>query len=304
MGRYLVRRTLLSLITLFSLAIFCFLLLRLFPGGPFDEDTQLAPQVLAALKQQYLLDRPLIEQLLHFFSQLSRFELGESLLYSGKPVTDVIAHVFPRTLGIGVFALCLSLIFGFSLGVLGFIIKRPVMMNVLHLFFLSAPSLFLGPLFIMIFGIWLKALPVTVNGGLSSYLLPIFILALKPAISISRLVSSSLKETLLQPWVRTVRAFGVSEATLIYKHLLKNSLIPALAYVGTMAAGVLSGSILIEMIFNVNGVGTLYIEALINRDYQLIVGLTLLYGMMLTLATLLADLAMFFADPRLRREMR
>lgn len=303
MGRYLIKRSLYSLLTLFLLAVLCFILLRLFPGGPFDEDTRLAPQVLDSLKAQYGLDKTLPEQLMQFLTQLLHFDLGQSLLYSGKPVTSVIISVFPRTLGLGSVAFGLSLFLGLGVGVFGFAMKRPVFLNVLHLFFLSAPSLFFGPLVILVFGIWFGVLPVAINDHWSSYILPIFVLALKPAIGVSRLVSNSMEETILQPWVKTTRAFGISESVLIYKHVLKNSLIPVFAYIGTMAAGVLSGSILIEMIFNVNGIGSLFIEALLNRDYQLVVGLTLLYGLMLTSATLISDIAMFFVDPRLRREI-
>lgn len=303
MGRYLIKRSLYSLLTLFLLAVLCFVLLRLFPGGPFDEDTRLAPQVLDSLKAQYGLDKTLTEQLMQFFNQLLHFDLGLSLLYSGKPVTAVILSVFPRTVGLGSVAFGLSLFVGLGVGVFGFALRRPVILNLLHLFFLSAPSLFLGPLVILVFGIWFGVLPVAINDHWSSYVLPIFVLALKPAIGVSRLVSNSMDETILQPWVKTTRAFGFSESVLIYKHVLKNSLIPVFAYIGTMAASVLSGSILIEMIFNVNGIGSLFIEALLNRDYQLVVGLTLLYGLMLTVATLTSDIAMLFVDPRLRREM-
>jgi len=300
MGRYLIKRILVSMLTLFVLATLCFLLLKVFPGGPFDEEVHMAPQVLASLKEQYGLDQPLFAQLGLFLKNLTQFDLGKSILYSGQPVVSVIGKVFPRTLNLGLSSLFISILFGFLFGSIGAGLRKPHLISILHLFFLSAPSLFLGPLLILIFSLWLGIFPVTVNGTFSSYILPVVVLSLKPMIGVARLIQNSIAETSLLPWVITVRSYGISEERIFFKHILRNSLLPALTYIGTMGASLLSGSILIEMIFNVNGVGSLFVEAIMNRDYQLTIGLTLLYGVLLTFLTLSADFIIMILDPRIR----
>lgn len=304
MGRYLIKRILLSILTLFVLSTLCFLLLKVFPGGPFDEDLHMAPQVLASLKEQYGLDHSLFVQLGLFLKNLTQFDLGQSILYSGLPVASVIGKVFPRTLVLGLSSLLISILFGFLFGSIGASLRKPHLTSILHLFFLSAPSLFLGPLLILIFSFWLGIFPVTVNGTASSYILPIMVLSLKPMIGIARLIQNSITETFLQPWVTTVRSYGINEQRIFFKHILKNSLLPAVTYIGTMGASLLSGSILIEMIFNVNGVGSLFVEAIINRDYHLTIGLTLLYGLLLTVLTLFADFIILILDPRIRLDKK
>jgi oligopeptide transport system permease protein len=301
MGRYLIRRFCLSFISFFILAGLCFVLLRLFPGGPFDQDNHLAPRVLESMKVQYGLADSLPRQLFLFLKNLLFLDLGPSILHSGKAVNQVIAEAWPQTLALGGLSLILSIFFGFIIGVGGFSIKSHFMTQTFHLFLLSVPTLFLAPTLIFLFGFWFNWLPVTVNERMISYILPLAVLTVKPAASLGRLLHGALSETILQPWVTTARAYGLSETLIFLKYAMRISLIPALSYLGSVAASVLSGSILVEMIFNIHGLGSLFIESLINRDYPLITGLTLTYGFLLIVTTLAADLLMYRMDPRMER---
>lgn len=301
MGRYLIRRIVLSIFSLIGLAILCFVLLRLFPGGPFDEDQALPPTVVENLKVFYGLHLSLGEQLLRFLKQLLSLDLGKSILYGGEAVHDVIRKGAPQTFLVGGLSLIASLSFGFILGLISFFSRASLWTRFTQIIFLSTPTLFLGPVLIYIFGFYFNVLPITLNHGFLSYVLPIMVLSLRPSANMARLIMNSMTETLAEPWVRTAKAYGFSETKIILKYALRASLIPFLSYLGPLVASLLSGSLLVEMIFNIQGLGTLFIESLTNRDYSLVVGLTLFFGFILITANFIFDLIMYSLDERLEK---
>lgn len=298
--KFFFRRLLISFFAIFGLLFLTFILIHIYPGGPFDEDIKLAPEVLEALKRQYGLNLSLLGQLSLYLKNIFFFNFGPSILYPGKTIAAVIALAWPRSLIIGSLTLIISIVCGSLLGILYFLSQSKNLVRVLHYSFLSAPSLFLGPAFILIFGIWFNWLPITINDSALSYVLPIAVMSVRPIANIARLLMSGLEESLTQPWVTTTQAFGFNRHTII-RYGLKQSMIPVFSYLGQATAGILSGSILIEIMFNVQGMGTLFVESLINRDYGLITTLTLLYGGLLIFAGFVFDSLSYFLDPRVEK---
>ncbi len=301
MGRYLVRRIFLSLFSIFGLITATFFLLRCLPGGPFDDEVQLAPQVLAALKIQYGLDQSLLTQYTLYLKNLAEFNLGHSILYSGKSVSIVIMNALPRSFGLGAGALFFGVLIGISSGFLFFITGSQVVMRAIHFMFLSAPTLFLGPLVILVFGLWLNWFPITVSDRWASYILPLMVLTIRPAANLARLLIGGLEESLAQPWAITAKAYGFSNEKILMKFAFKQSLIPVLSYLGQSVAGILSGSLLVEIIFNIGGLGSQFIESLVNRDYAVIISLTLIYGLILVISNLLFDIIIYSLDARIEK---
>jgi oligopeptide transport system permease protein len=290
-----------SILAWWGLLVFTFFLIRIYPGGPFDDEIHLAPQVLDSLNYQYGLNQNLASQLLLYLKNFFSLNFGLSILYPGKTIAEVLIQAYPRSLTIGFATLCLSVFFGCSLGVIYFLSKSKNMIRMIHYLFLSTPSLFLGPSLILIFGIWLNWLPIMLSSSWTSYILPVAVMSVRPTANMARLIMSGLEESLSQPWVITAKAFGLTSSRIVMKYGIKQSLIPALSYLGQTTAGILSGSILIEMMFNVQGLGSLFIESVINRDYGLITTLTVLYGSLLIFSGLIFDLISFSLDPRMEK---
>jgi oligopeptide transport system permease protein len=301
LGRYLIRRTLISLVTIFGIVTATFFLLRCLPGGPFDAETDVAPQVLQSLQAHYGFDRPLLSQYFLFLKNLAHFDFGESVLYTGKPVREVIAMGLPRTFALGGCCLVLSGFFGTLLAFLYLLTGSNWIVRSVHFVFLSAPTLFLGPLFILVFGLWLNIVPITVGDSLLSYALPLAVLMVRPAANTARLLIGALEEALSQPWAVTAKAYGFSSRHILMKYAFKQSLVPALSYLGQSVAGILSGSLLVEMIFNIQGLGTEFVDSLVSRDYSLIISLTLLYGTLLVVTNFIFDVCIFSLDPRMEK---
>jgi oligopeptide transport system permease protein len=278
-----------------------FFLLRCLPGGPFDSDLDVAPQVLQALQARYGLNQPVVDQYVIFLKNLSHLDFGDSILYSGKSVLDVIAMGLPRTFALGGCCLVLSGIFGILTAFIYLLTGSHWVVRSIHFVFLSAPTLFLGPLLILIFGLWLNLVPIAVGDSLLSYALPLAVLMVRPAANTARLLIAALEESLTQPWAITAMAYGFSNRRILMKFAFKQSLIPAISYLGQSVAGILSGSLLVEMIFNIQGLGTEFVDSLLNRDYALVTSLTLLYGTILVLTNLLFDIFIFSLDPRMEK---
>lgn len=293
-------RFLFSIAALFSVMLGTFILLRLYPGGPFDDEVNFSPAVRARLTNQYALEKPLLQQTQVYLLNLVSGSWGYSYLYNGKSVKSLILNALPRTLFLGGFSLALAALAGLGLGFLYFLTDSERIVRILHRFFLSAPTLFLGPLLILVFGIWLHLLPISVDERGLSYALPIVVLAVRPTANLARLLISAQEQALREPWVLTAQAMGLSPRLIVMKYALRESLIPLLSYLGPALAGVFSGSLIVENIFNIQGLGTLFLQSLINRDYQLITTLTVLYAAVLILSNFLLDVLSSLVDPRLR----
>lgn len=296
------RRCLEAAVTLVVLAAFCFLLLRALPGGPFDDDEIRSPEVRARLTRDWGLEGSWREQLGAYFSGIFSGDLGRSMLEPEKTVASVLSEGLSRTLALNALALLVIVVGGFSLAVL-FESSGPrarAVIDAVTTALVSLPSLFLGPLLIWLFAMKLDLLPIAFLDGPEHYLLPVLTLSLRPSAYLCRLVAASLADAKGADYMRTAKAKGLSLRQALWRHALRNSLVPILGYLGPLIVGLLSGSFMVEILFSIDGLGRAFVEALGVRDYPIVMGLTLFYGFLLILVSLVLDLVMRAVDPRLR----
>ncbi|MBO9665863.1 MAG: ABC transporter permease [Bdellovibrio sp.] len=304
--RFLIKKLIEILASLAVLAALSFLLLKVLPGGPFDEEAALNPLVKETLAARWGLHESLPTQLGKYLLSLIQGDLGISMVHPDQTVVAMIQQDLGNTLMLNFVALVFVIFSAFALSLLslrfrdGFFEKS---VDQLMIAFLSLPSLFWGPLLIYFFGFYFNLLPVAFLTEPKNYILPVLTLSLRPLATLVRLLKTSLHENYNLDYVRTAKAKGVGEWRVLTHHVLRNSLIPFLSYAGPLMVGLLSGSFLVEMLFAVPGLGGQFINALSDRDYTLIVGLTLFYGAMLIVINSLIDLVMRWVDPRMREEV-
>jgi len=292
-----------AFVTLFIIATFTFALLRLMPGGPFDEEKALPPEIKANIEKKYGLDKPPIIQYLNYLKGVATLEFGESYKYIGRPVGDIIAESFPASFLLGIYAFVLSFLIGIPLGVFAASRHNTFWDNLamgISISGVALPNFLIGSVLIIVFSYWLKVLPPALWDSPIYYVLPVVTLGIRPAAFIARLTRSTVLDVIGSDYIRTAKSKGLSQVTILYKHVLKNSLIPVLTYSGPLLAGILSGSFVIEILFAVPGIGKHLVQSVSNRDYPLILGLTLLYSVLLVVSNLIVDLLYSFFDPRIR----
>lgn len=303
LGVYVIKRFGEAILVLFVIATLTFLLLRVLPGGPFDQEKALPPEVKANIEAKYKLNEPLYMQYYYYVSGLAQGDLGESYKYLGRPVTEIVMETLPTSLQLGFYALVVAFITGIPAGVFAAARHNTWMDNTTMIFAISGvslPSFLVAAVFVLLFSFGLDLLPAAQWRGPEYYLMPVVILGIRPAAYIARLTRSSVLEVIGSDYIRTAKSKGLSERTVLFKHVLKNSLIPVLTFSGPLVAGVLSGSFIIEQIFAVPGMGKHLIQSVTNRDYPLIMAMTLLFSAMLVVANLIVDLLYSFFDPRIR----
>jgi oligopeptide transport system permease protein len=300
---FVARRLLGAIPTLLILATLVFFLLRLAPGGPFDGERVFPPDVMANIEARYGLNQPLGVQYLSWLGDLARGDLRESFQYIGRPVREIISEALPVSLGLGAWALTFALVLGTLLGALA-AWKRDSWIDRLAMFLsisgVSLPSFLEASLLILVFSFWLGWFPPALWEGPSFMVLPAIALGLRPLAVFARLTRASMLETLSQDFIRTAYSKGLPERLVVFKHALKNSLLPVITTLGPISAQILTGSFVIEVIFQIPGIGKHFVQAMINRDYPLIMGLTLVFGAFLILANLVVDLLYGWIDPRIR----
>ncbi len=300
---FLFRRTLTIFATLFVLATITFFLLRVVPGGPFDSDKALPPDIKANVEAKFGLDKPLWQQYTNYLSGMIRFDFGPSFKYIGRDVTDIILDTLPTSMELGIYSLILAMLIGFPLGILS-AYKQNTWMDFSAMFLavagISLPSYFVGAILIYVFSLQLNWFPPALWDEWIHKVLPTITLGTRPAALVARLTRAALLESIRSDYVRTARAKGLSEQKVILKHALRNSLIPVITLLGPLAAYVLTGTFVIEYIFAIPGMGKYFIDAVTNRDYPLIMGVTMVFGFMLTTANLFVDIAYAIVDPRIR----
>lgn len=308
---FVLKRVLEACATLFVIASLTFLLLRILPGGPFDSEKALPPEIKANIEARYGLDKPLFEQYVNYLVGLVQGDWGESYKYIGRSVTDIISETLPVSMELGLFSLLLSLIIGIPLGVIAASKHNTVFDTTAMLIAISGvalPSFVVGPILVMIFSFGIPfsflhgSLPPALWDGWQYMILPILTLGIRPAAIYARMTRGSVLEAIKQDYVRTARAKGVSERRVLFHHVLRNSLIPVLTITGPLVAGLLSGTFIIEVIFAIPGIGKHLVSSVTNRDYPLVLGLTLLYSAMLVISNLIVDLLYSMVDPRIRVE--
>lgn len=306
MKRFLLRRILWLPPTMLVIMTIAFVLVRLAPGGPFDTEKAIAPEVKADLERRYCLDRPLVEQYaVCFVGGALRGDLGMSMKYQNRSVNEIIADGFPATLAVGSVALLWSLLIGISAGVIGAVRQNSAWdygAMSFAMIGISIPSFVLGPLLALVFGLTFYLLPPAGWGTWRHVLLPGIALGTVYAAYVARLTRGGLLEVVRQDFVRTARAKGLPERLVIWRHVLKGGLLPVVSYLGPMIAALFTGSIVVEKIFATPGTGSYFVDSAANRDLSLAVGMVIFYSFFLLTLNLVVDLCYGFLDPRVRYE--
>jgi oligopeptide transport system permease protein len=302
---YSLRRLLGAIPTLLVLIAFAFLLIRAAPGGPFDSERQLLPEVEANLRAAYHLDEPLPLQFVRYLGGLLRFDFGPSFQYRDYTVTELIMTGFPVSLRLGAAAMLVALVAGVAAGSVAALRQNSATdyaVMAVSMTGISIPNFVVAPILVLVFAIYLDWFPAGGLGGGSprNMVLPVIALALPQIAYIARLTRGSMIEVLSSPFVRTARAQGLSTTRILFRHALKPALLPVVSYLGPAAAAVITGSVVIEQIFSVPGLGRFFVTGALNRDYTLVRGIVVFYGVLIILFNLLVDLAYAWFDPKVR----
>ena len=299
-----IKRVLMAVPVLLAVATMTFFLIKLAPGGPFDAEKAVSPQVLKNLNAVYNLDASQWEQYTDYMSGVIRGDFGPSFKYPGRSVTEMIATGLPITFELAIYAILIALVIGVMSGVLA-ALKRNTLLNFIPMAIamigICVPTFLMGPLLVLIFGIHYELLPVAGWGQLSGEkILPSITLGFAYAAYIARLSRGGMLEVLNQDFIRTARAKGLTERMVVIKHAMQGGLIPVVSFLGPAIAGLLAGSFVVETIFQIPGLGRFYVEAALNRDYTMILGTTIFFSAMIVFFNLLSDLASLWLNPRSR----
>ena len=306
MLNFVMRRLASTVPTLFLVITIAFFLIRLAPGGPFDLEQPLEAKVMENLRRIYQLDQPLWKQCASYLGALATGDLGPSFYYRDFSVADLFAKALPISIRLGATALLLALGIGLALGSIAAMRQNSIVDNMvvgIATFGLTVPTFVTAPLLQIILGLWLKLLPVGGwnDGALSNTVLPIVVLALPQIAVIARLTRAAMIEALRAAHIRTLRAQGLGLQTIL-AHALRSASLPVVSYLGPAAAALLTGSIVVETIFGIPGVGRYFIEGALNRDYTLVMGTVVLVAVFVILFNLAADIVYAILDPRVRYE--
>ena len=300
---YVCRRIGEALFVVWIIASLTFLMLRILPGGPFDTEKALPPEIKANIEAKYHLNEPIYRQYQEYMVGLLHGDLGESYKYVGRNVLDIISETLPVSAELGIYALILSFLIGIPVGVYAASKHNTWVDNALmicSISFVSLPSFLVAPLLIILFCFTFRIFEPALWEGPACYVLPMVVLATRSMAIIARLTRSCVLEVIGADYIRTARSKGLAHRTILFNHVLKNSLIPVLTFSGPLAAEVLSGSFVVEQIFAIPGLGKHMILSVSNRDYPLILATTLLFSVMLISANLIVDLLYAYLDPRIK----
>ena len=302
--RYIVKRLILAVVTLWAVITVTFFVMHAVPGGPFTREKAISAEAQAALEAKYGLDKPLFEQYTTYLNDAVHGNFGPSIKQRGRMVTDIIVDGMKTSAKIGLIALVIATFFGIILGAIAALRRNSLAdkaIMVITTAFVSMPSFIMGSLLMILFCVAFKILPANgaSQGGL---ILPVITLSLYPMAYITRLTRSSMLDVLGQDYIRTAKAKGVSERNVILKHALKNSLIPVITYFGPELAYIVTGSLVVEQIFAVPGIGRYFVSSITGRDYPLIMGTTIVLASLIVIMNLVSDIMYKVVDPRINLE--
>ncbi|MEM8985221.1 MAG: ABC transporter permease subunit [Pseudomonadota bacterium] len=305
MLNYTLKRVLTIIPTLFVIITLTFFLMRVAPGGPFDEERPLAPAVLENIRASYGLDKPLVEQYWTYMGNLLKGDLGPSFVYRDKRVHEVLGEGLPISMTLGATALTIALIIGVLLGTIAALNQNKgadYAIVTFATFGITIPNYVLAPILTLILALTFNLLPATGWGTPSQMVLPVLSLALPQVAIITRLMRGSMLEALKSDHVRTARAYGLPLTKVVGKHALRSAFIPVLTYLGPAAAALLTGSIVVEQIFNIPGIGRYFVSSALNRDYTMVMGTVVIVATFVLIFNLIIDLLYSVLDPRVRYE--
>ena len=302
---YILKRLGLAILTVWVVITATFFIMHAVPGGPFMSEKATTAAVTAQLEAKYGLDKPLMEQYFTYLKDIvTKFDFGPSTKQRGRQVTDIIADGLKVSAKLGVIAAALALVVGIVLGAVAALRRNKLIDKIIMVIttaLVSMPSFIMGSLLLILFAVKWKLLPA--NGATTQGLvLPVITLSLSPMAYITRLTRSSMLDVLGQDYIRTARAKGVAGARIIFGHALKNSLIPVITYVGPMLAYIVTGSLVVEKIFSVSGIGRAFVNSITNRDYPLIMGTTIVLASLIVIMNLISDILYKVVDPRITLE--
>ena len=307
MIKFLLSRLLQAVPVLIIVITATFFIVHAAPGGPFSADKAVPPEVIQALEAQYKLDQPVWRQYLGYLGDIARGDFGPSFKYPGRSVNELIMAGLPITAELAFYAMIIAILIGVLSGV-GAAMRPNTLQDyvpmTLAMIGICMPSFLLGPLLVLVFGIQLELLPVSGWGDIpGDKILPSITLGTGYAAFIARLARGGMLEILSQDYIRTARAKGLRETTVIIKHALRGGLIPVVAFLGPAFAGLLAGSFVVETIFQIPGIGRFYVQAAFNRDYTLILGMTIFLSTLIIIFNLISDLISVWLNPKLRDEV-
>ncbi|HPT78678.1 MAG TPA: ABC transporter permease [Candidatus Atribacteria bacterium] len=303
MFSYFAKRIAYALATIWIIITVTFFLMNLVPGGPFLSEKAPSPEILKAMEAKYGLDKPLAVQYKNYLANIAKGDLGYAIKAKGQRITDIIADKFPVSAKLGGLAILTAVVIGIPLGSLaalkrGRLLDKTIM--VLTTAGVSIPAFVIATALMIYLGVYVKIFPTYGLKTPLHYVLPVFSLAIYPMAYIARLMRSSLLDVLGQDYIRTARAKGVSGIFVLFKHALRNALVPVITYLGPLTAGILTGSFVIEKVFTIPGLGGEFISSITSRDYPMIMGLTVFYASLLVIMNLVVDILYCIVDPRIK----
>lgn len=303
MGRYVLKRLVSMVITMFFIITITFVLMHSIPGGPFTGEKKLPPEIQAALDKKYHLNDPVFKQYTDYLGNVLKGDLGPSFRVRGESVNNIIFKSFPASAQLGILALILIIGLGVPLGVIA-ALKQGTWVDNSVMFVavlgVTIPSFVIATMLIYIFALKLNVLPAARWGTINHMIMPAVALGAYSLAFVARLTRSTMLEVVSQDYIRTARAKGLNEKVVIFKHALKNALIPIVTYIGPLVSGILTGSFVIEKIFSVPGLGRYFVESISNRDYTVIMGITIFDAILLVTMIFVVDLLYGVIDPRIK----
>lgn len=303
MLKYIIKRVTMGVVSVFIVATLTFFIMYLVPGGPFMAEKSISPAAQQALAEKYGLDEPVIVQYFNYMKGLSKGDMGPSLKQRGRTVNQIIASKLPISAKVAGLAVVTALCVGIPLGCISAYNRGKWLDNTIIVFGtcgIAIPSFISSVLLLYTFGMRLKLLPTVGLNEWRSYIMPVTALSIYPSAYITRLMRSSLLDVMGQDYMRTARAKGVANFKILFKHALRNAILPVITYVGPMLASLMTGSFVVEKIFSVPGLGRDFVSAITNRDYMLIMGTTILLSALVIAANVIVDILYKIIDPRIK----
>ena len=303
MVKYIAKRLVLAIVTIWAVATLTFFLMNLVPGGPFLSEKAISPQATAALEAKYGLDKPIMERYLTYISDAAHGDFGDSLKQRGRTVMDIISTKFPVSARVGGISVLVSLLLGIPLGCIAALKRGKFLdsfISVVATCGIAVPSFVICTLLMYFLGVKLQWLPTMGLTSWNNYIMPVIALSFYPTAYIMRLMRSSMLDVLGQDYMRTARAKGLAGGVILFKHALRNAILPVVTYVGPMMAYTITGSFVVEKIFVIPGLGGEFIKAINGRDYTLIMGTTIFLATLIIIMNVLVDIVYKIVDPRIK----
>lgn len=303
MAKYIVKRILLAIVTIWAVATLTFFLMNLVPGGPFLSEKAISPQAQAALEAKYGLDKPMSQRYVNYMTGALHGDFGDSLKQRGRTVMSIISMKFPVSARVGGISVLVALILGIPLGSIAALKRGKAADSVISVIAtcgIAVPSFVICTLLMYFFGVKLGLLPTMGLESAKHYVMPVIALAFYPTAYIMRLMRSSMLDVLGQDYMRTARAKGLAGGKILFKHALRNAILPVVTYVGPMLAYTITGSFVVEKIFVIPGLGGEFIKAINGRDYTLIMGTTIFLATLVIVMNVVVDIVYKLVDPRIK----